>query len=200
MTVTNGAVEYERNVRPADFESKKAKVTLSFVVEDGSDPAAVVAKVMDMAVSEVHRRLGLASTQGLAEVFEQKVEADKGKRIQRAKAPPAEVPVAGPTSEAASPPAEVAVSPVVDATSDDPAAIGEPEPVVEVEEPGFVYTDADLQKAIHLAIEKGTSQAEIKQLIWHQDFTGMPGKRVSEIAIEKRADFIARLKAMYEDA
>lgn len=213
MTVTNGIVEYARTTRPADFESKNAKVTLSFVVEEGSDPAPVVAKVMDMAVGEVHRRLGIegvplwkavglpADPGGEVVVDVTAVNAPKGRR---AKAPPAEVPVADPTIVAPGEPASVGATaatttaPTATPTTD-PAAIGEPETVEPQPEAEIVYTDADLQKAIHLAIERKVGHDAIKGLIWHADFTGLPGKRVSDIPAEKRADFIARLKAMYDE-
>lgn len=49
MNITNGQVEFERVTRPADFESKRAKVVLSFAIADGEDAEAVVANVGEMA-------------------------------------------------------------------------------------------------------------------------------------------------------
>lgn len=49
MNITNGQVEFERVMRPADFESKRAKVVLSFAIADGEDAEAVVANVGEMA-------------------------------------------------------------------------------------------------------------------------------------------------------
>lgn len=57
MNITNGVVEFERVARPADFESKRAKVSLSFAIADGEDAASVSARVGDMAAVEVYRLL-----------------------------------------------------------------------------------------------------------------------------------------------
>lgn len=192
MTITNGTVEYERTVRPADFESKKAKVSLSFAVEDGSDPAPVVAKVMDMAVAEVHRRLGLAVDYPQVDVA--KVAAEKTKR---AKAPPAEVPAENPTVVAGT----ASTADVTNAPSDDdPAAIGDPEPDAEQE---IVYTDKDLHMAVHTAIEHKAGNKKIVDLV--VEFTNppgtpagerIPGKSMTTIEQDRRGEFLARLKAM----
>ena len=60
MTITNGTVEYGRVTKPADYESKSAKVMFGFAVAEGADPAAITDHVMSLAVAEVHKRLGLA--------------------------------------------------------------------------------------------------------------------------------------------
>lgn len=58
FTVTNGTVEYTRMMRPADFESKTPRVSLSFNVADGADGAVVAKKVLKMAVDAVEDALG----------------------------------------------------------------------------------------------------------------------------------------------
>lgn len=57
MTVTNGTVEFERVVRPADFESKRVKVSLTYAIGEDTDAATVAAAVGDMAHAEVMRML-----------------------------------------------------------------------------------------------------------------------------------------------
>jgi len=65
FTVTNGTVEYSRTIRPADFESKVSRATLSFNIAEGSDPAVVLAKVSAIAKEQVHAELGLPHNRGL---------------------------------------------------------------------------------------------------------------------------------------
>lgn len=193
MTITNGTVCYERNVRPADFESKKASVTLSFAVAEDSDPAPVVTKVMDLAVSEVHRRLGIAVPAGQQPA--PVMEADKGKRIQRAKVPPAEVPA----GNASSPHGSIATA-FTPAVADDPAAIGDPEAgILELtkEQEVPVVTDKQLRDAVNYAVgEKKVATKAIVDLI--SEFNDrVPGKNIPAIAQDRRSDFLARLKALY---
>ena len=44
-------MEYSRTIRPADYEGKTPKVSLSFTVAEGSSPEAVALKVMGIAFS-----------------------------------------------------------------------------------------------------------------------------------------------------
>jgi hypothetical protein len=201
-------------MRPTDFESKQAKVTLSFTVEDGSDPAPVVAKVFDMAQAEVHRRLGLrpmgqedaygkpgfevaAEAHGITNpVFNPVKEATK----RRAKAPPAEVPAENPTSYVGT--VNLSTETVTTVGSDDPAAIGD----FEVVPP--IITDRQLRDAVVYAIgEKKIRNRAITDLII--EFTNppgtpegerVPGKNIPMIEQDRRGGFLDRLKALYADA
>lgn len=83
FTITDGTVSYTRTVKPADYEGKTPVVKLSFTVAEGSDPEAVVAKVMAIAVNEVEgvltgKRMVVTRVDvpAIVEVVEQK----KGKR------------------------------------------------------------------------------------------------------------------------
>jgi flagella basal body P-ring formation protein FlgA len=58
MIVTNGVVEFERVTRPADYESKRGKVSLSFAVEDSEDAEAVVERVGAMAMRRALTMVG----------------------------------------------------------------------------------------------------------------------------------------------
>lgn len=77
MAITNGVAEYERKVKPADYESRGAKLSLSFTIAEGDpNPELAVAKVYDTVVAEVHRRIGLngpAYTERMAETDTAKV-------------------------------------------------------------------------------------------------------------------------------
>lgn len=196
MTITNGSVEYERNVRPADFESKKAKVVLSFVIEEGSDPAPVVAKVMDMAVAEVHRRLALTTDYPQVDVA--KV-AEAVATKKRAKAPPAEVPVENPTDAAISAGStKPSAVPVPATTSIDPAAIGEPEPI-DLAKVGTVIppiADKDLHAAVQIAIEKKVLAAAIRAAT--QAITGNPGQSMTTIGQDRRPEFLTAIRQLYD--
>lgn len=61
FTITNGTVEYARSTRPADYEKREAKVVLTYNVDEGTDPQAAMRAVFEMAVSEVHGRVGLST-------------------------------------------------------------------------------------------------------------------------------------------
>ena len=52
-TITNGSVEIERQVRPADYESKKVKVALSFVIDEAEKAEHVIEHVAAMAHDHV---------------------------------------------------------------------------------------------------------------------------------------------------
>jgi hypothetical protein len=58
-TVTNGSVEYSRNVKVADYENKALKVCWSFIVDDGEDRVAVTDKLTFELTEMVHAKLGL---------------------------------------------------------------------------------------------------------------------------------------------
>lgn len=59
MQITNGKVTFERAVRPADYETKRAIVELSFTVADGEDAGAVVERVGQIAQEKALQLVGL---------------------------------------------------------------------------------------------------------------------------------------------
>ncbi len=214
MNVTNGVVEYGRVTKPADYESKSAKVSLSFAVDDGADPAEVTAKVFDMAVAEVHRRLGLPvvgptmgvnATLGLAKIG---LEIE-GTKKRRAKTPPAEVPVDPAAIEEAGV-SELSMDPArYDAGGNlkDPAAIEEPADVPEAGSSALIWptelwpfqpaviTDKDLHTGVHLAMERKVANAAIKALV--AQFNGnVAGKSMTLIPAGVRQAFLDALKAL----
>lgn len=126
MAITNGTAEYERKVKPADYESRGAKLSLSFTIAEGDpNPELAVAKVYDTVVAEVHRRIGLngpAYTERLAETDTAKVEIKKG--------PMTVVPGTGPKEAAAVPPVnpsgDVAIAAVRPALGPKPVVVEPP--------------------------------------------------------------------------
>lgn len=64
MSITGGSVTYGRTVQPAQYESKKAEVTIHFAVEDGASDAAieeVKAKAATMAQQTALELVGMAA-------------------------------------------------------------------------------------------------------------------------------------------
>src|SRR5665213_4071221 len=83
--VISGSVHFEhKKPGPLDYEGRSPSVTLNFTIAEGSDPAAVTARVMAMAVAVVARSLGVAP------VVEQEVvpPTQRGKRTAKDAAPP----------------------------------------------------------------------------------------------------------------
>src|SRR5229473_690271 len=89
-TITNGTLVVERVLRPADFESKRASVSLSFAIEEGEDAEAVVERVGQMAHAQV---MGLV----------RRPETLVGGAALRRPPKAAEAPVAAPTNATAIP-------------------------------------------------------------------------------------------------
>ncbi len=58
MQVTNGKVLFSRKVKPADYEGAECAVELSFLIEEGDDPAVVTNTVARMAQEQALERLG----------------------------------------------------------------------------------------------------------------------------------------------
>lgn len=59
--VTSGRVVYSRTVQPAQYESKRAEVELSFVIEDGEDLEAAAREVGEAARRQNLGLLGIKS-------------------------------------------------------------------------------------------------------------------------------------------
>lgn len=58
MIITGGTLEFGRVVKPADYESKAAKVILSFGVDDGEDAEATIERVKAMAMRHALEMVG----------------------------------------------------------------------------------------------------------------------------------------------
>lgn len=238
MQITNGTVEYGRTVKPADFESKVAKVSLNFAVaETETNPDAVIAKVFDMAMGEVHRRLGLngpAYTQRMVETPTAQVEKPAAQVVKlsaaevnglsgkgAAAAPQSNPTVAPPktapngatnadplnmapsspvtpaSSTGASPTAASSVAPAPAPVADPLAIVPTATAPVDTSKP-VTITDNDLHAAVHQAVERKVSPAQVRELT--AEFTGVVGRSMTTIDQEKRAEFIARVKELKPNA
>lgn len=165
--ITDGSVTFERTTRPADFESKKASVTLTFTVEPGEDASLVAAEV------------GLiAQTLGLAMVGLPKVEAPKR------------------TRRAAAASAEALEQARQDPPQPDPVAIAEPEAAAPIEAAPVTDKDlADACGATRqrLAAKGYDAIADIRKLVSEY---AAPSHRSVDIPQEKRAAFLDALKSL----
>lgn len=57
--ITSGRVVYSRTVQPADYESKRGEVELSFVLEDGEEAADAVRAAGAIARAEALALIGI---------------------------------------------------------------------------------------------------------------------------------------------
>ncbi len=186
MQITNGIVEFQRQRRTADYEHKKATVSLSFVVNDGENPDDEITNVAARAVAQALSMVGEKSPAKLAVEPASKPEP---KPVQRTPKIVEVVELPEPT-----------VAPAVEEPQPPKPAVEEPQsPKPAVEEPQPEITDAMLQQACARKNEELMSKGEpagirIKQLI--VSMTGDPLKPVYTLDQTKRAEFIKRLKAL----
>src|SRR5579885_1580858 len=176
MQITNGIVEFQRQRRTADYEHKKATVSLSFVVNDGENPDDEITNVAARAVAQALSMVGEKSPAKLAVEPASKPEP---KPVQRTPKIVEVVELPEPT-----------VAPAVEEPQPPKPAVEEPQPEI---------TDAMLQQACARKNEELMSKGEpagirIKQLI--VSMTGDPLKPVYTLDQTKRAEFIKRLKAL----
>ena len=61
IQITNGTVKYERNIKTADYEGKKATVELSFSMPEGEDHHTHLEHVGKTAINHCHAMLGSGS-------------------------------------------------------------------------------------------------------------------------------------------
>ncbi|MGE3279713.1 MAG: hypothetical protein AB7H90_03355 [Alphaproteobacteria bacterium] len=191
ILVTNGTIEYGRTVKPADYENKSAKVTLSFAVEEGSDPATVISTVYDIAVAEVHRRLGLAAPVNTAKVETPKRIAGQDKKEAAAAPQPDPISVPAPTAAETAAPSSAPPATATHVEASDPLAITAPEPAPVTP---AVITDVDLRVAAAQAVERKVPVTAIHGLT--HKYTGVVGKSMTEIPQEQRPDFLKELKEL----
>jgi len=196
-TITNGTVEFERVLRPADFESKRVKVTLSFAVGDDEDPAAATARVGDMAHAEIFRMLAKKEQAVSAVVKPPKVEPPREVAQENPTTNPdaatadQSIKTATPATTTSDPP--VVVEPVAPSTA--PIGDASPSDIVEVANP----TDAELQAACQRARSRGCTPDQLKELI--ATMVPQPGMRVVHITDPAgRAAALAKIDALQAGA
>ncbi|MFI4998209.1 MAG: hypothetical protein ACHQAQ_20790, partial [Hyphomicrobiales bacterium] len=200
VTITGGNVAYERSVKVAEYENKKAKVELSFGVPDGTDEAAQV-KTIDYVLALAKTKCeGILGIRGAAPGERTKAdltgeaEAAAGKTTKPVtRKPPAPKP-----EETA--PAEAKTTSAADITDDEPAAAesdsldeltGTPAPKE--------ITDAELIDKVKKANEVIANPLAIRQL--GAKIGELKALRsVIEVPQDKRPAFLAALDKMAVEA
>lgn len=187
IQITNGVVKYERNIKTADFEGKKASVELSFNVPDGEEAGEHIAYVTILAENHVHAALGLDKTKS---------------QVTPTAAAPAKTEAAPATkpAPAAKGKAKVAKKAV------DPASVEEEEPEDDSSNSGDGLDDlfglnealAEItDKALNDAVQKQQDAVKnapaIRKLLNEFGIKTPPG-RLIDLEQSKRADFIAKLQ------
>ena len=192
MKITNGSVTYERTIRPADFENKRAIVNLSFNVDD-EEPSAVIDEVGELARHHALNMLGIADGGNEVAVERAAEPAVPPTRPRRTRAivpaassgAPIEVfPVS--TEILSSSPSDDANAKIAADNNAALAALGIVSPI-EVE-----ITDVTLGEAItHKAQAAGA--VKVRDLIW--TFVAAPATW-HEIPQDKRQAFLDQLKVL----
>ncbi len=200
MNITNGTMTIEESRKLADYENRKASVSLSFGIEEGEDLDAVLAKVRVLATLQVATILGRAApVETVSNV------GDKPKTVKR---PPTGDTVVGEAHPPVNPfaptisgsPASGGAEGITPtATSDDAgfaatSTLGSPAPVGETEVAADLVTDDALMKACQRTTARLRDPAPTKATI--QKFVDKKGMGVITIRQEKRAAFIKALDAI----
>lgn len=211
MQITNGTVTFERTLRPADFESKKASVTLSFAIDvDGNDEneSVVIDRIGGLARQSCLGMLGLVEQPPKAlpahELPGAVVPTPPATRTRRAapaaappaeaiaqpaEAPPAASPSADPFAGATAAPDTSAAAPTGTSPSPAPAAVDPRHQTKALQDACAAkvgsITDGDAKQRIIIAVKA-----------LRAEFTGDAAKGCEAIPMDRRGDFLAKLAAL----
>lgn len=191
MKITNGQVTFERSVRPADYETKRAVVNLSFNVDDGEDASEVIDEVGNLARRRALKMIGVAD--GDVDVTVDRAQQQTAPPTRPRRTRDIVVPLVTPQLLADGPNA----SPSDDANAkiavDNEAALAALGIVpATVEQTVADVTDVTLGEAIvHKAAAAGA--VKVRDLIW--SFVPAPGVW-KDIPREKRQSFLDQLKVL----
>jgi hypothetical protein len=212
MQITGGRVVYGRTVQPAQYESKKAEVEITFVLAEGEDLGDSLDKAAAYAMSKGQEMVGvkpatkparsaMAEDGARAEAAEAAVVLDKrtkeGKEAAKAAA------------AAAMNAKDAGKKPDTEALPEDKPAISTtPENRVDPNDTSFldegseepaVITDKELHDAagkkntVLMKTHGNAAPAMIKAL--KNEYAPLP-KQLKDIAQDKRAEFLKRLEAL----
>lgn len=208
MQITNGRVSIEDGKKAAEeyAPARKIVVELSFAVEEGSDPAIVLANVSALANREVASLLGktvhvlqvketpAAPTEKVLDpkTGEMKTSKKATAKIEAPKAPEktkADLErEAGLTDDSV-----IDTSPKATAPADDDLGdlLGDtaPAPVTDKE-----ISDACIAKANKMKTVTGWEAKKIRLLV--EEFVGQAGAKFAQVPAEKRHDFLKRLEEL----
>jgi hypothetical protein len=167
MQITNGSVTFGRSIRPADFENKRAEVTLAFVVEEGETPEEAITKAGEMAQRHCMELLRKPES----------IEAKSEQRdTSRAATHPAVMDEEAKASLAQAAKADTGFDPLEEDDGDKPDDV----------------TDADLMRYVTEARARGVTPEQIKKLISRH--VAKPGMPLISIPMPKRWAFVEALR------
>lgn len=192
---TNGSVTIEDGRKAAEeyAPARKVSVMIAFSVPEGGDGQIYLGGAAEVANAKVAELLGLVAPAAAATPA---VKPTRGKKV--AEAPksaeaPKERTKADLEREAIEAASKPAAAPLIEDESDDLSdVLGDvpaPAPVTDKE-----MSDACIAKANKMKTVAGWEAKRIRTLI--EEFTGQPGKRVQDIAADKRKDFLDKLDAL----
>lgn len=189
IQITNGVVKYERNIKTADFEGKKASVELSFNVPDGEEAEHHAAHVGAMAIRHAHAILGLEKSQTAP------AENPTAAAPAKAEAAPATKPA--PAAKGKAKAAKKAVDPASveeEDPEDDSSNSGEGlDDLFGLNEAPAEITDKALNDAVQKQQDAVKNAPAIRKLLNEFGIKTPPG-RLIDLEQSKRADFIAKLQ------
>jgi hypothetical protein len=197
MQITNVKVSFERMVRPADFESARAAVELSAVVDEGEDAAAVSAELLGLAKKQALAAVGKGPRVPLAERIAAETAAHEKEHAAEEKAELTPGQKAAATRKANAEAKKAAEAAAAETPAEVPAALADPvKPAEEAELPvapqpaplDAGISDSDFQVAIgEIAASMVQGGQKIKALMKKEEITKLrdvaPGDR--EAFLEK---------------
>ena len=203
MVITNGSITFERNRKTADYEGKKASVTLSFLIPEGEDAEAAAARVGQLAmnralmmVGEIAQGVQHFPAHELPAAAPASVPAPKGRRAAN---PPA-VSLTPPDNAAESAPPATAPSPLAvtaaPATSA-AAATGASPQASSVADPRLSVKGMEdvVAKVVERSANRQATILEIKRI--STELTGNEAIRMRSIEdLAKRAEFVRRVELL----
>lgn len=217
MQITGGKVSFSRSVQPAQYETKRADVELSFVLAEGETLADALDQVAALAKGKGLEMVGLkengagtgtkqivtpppAATTSVPTTGNGRTKADLEKEALAAAAakPTATKPPATKKTEPKADAASIVEEPAANISTSpedrkDPAVIEDADPLGLGVEAAKPLTDAELISEIQGHNSKVSNPTEIKKLVAIFAGGGAP-KTARDIPADKRAEFVTKLK------
>lgn len=212
MQIVSGKVIFGRTVQPAQYESKKAEVEISFVLAEGEplgdslDIAGLMAKVKVLELVGLKpgsNQPAAAAAAGLKAVEAAVEEPAKDPPKPKVRQAPGQKEAAAAAMNARDASAKQTTAGQAEKQSPSESSAShkasDPDDALFDDAPAAPITDNDLMKAASAANARlqGTHQGAAPQMIkaLRDKFVSPPG-RVSDIPQEKRAEFLRQLEAL----
>lgn len=192
---TNGSVTIEDGKKANEeyAPARKVSVMIAFSVPEGGDGQTYLDGAAEIANAKVAELLGVVAPAAAATPAAKPVRGKKAAEAPKDAEAPKERTKADLEREAIEAASKPATAPLIEDESDDLSdVLGDvpaPAPVTDKE-----MSDACIAKANKMKTVAGWEAKRIRTLI--EEFTGQPGKRVQDIAADKRKDFLEKLDAL----